>query len=90
MSDTPRTDALLDRFDRPVCAFALRDLARQLERENGELRRDKERLDWLLTRDPPCEVILDYAFDAAWDTKIILDSRAALDKAMKEQPCHLT
>ena len=42
-SDTPRTDDVLHN----VAELAMH--ARKLERENAELMKDKERLDWLLT-----------------------------------------
>ena len=55
MSDTPRTDAIIsgikecdDGYDPDLDAMT--DLAMELERENAELRRDKERLLHLLSR----------------------------------------
>jgi hypothetical protein len=59
MSDTPRTDALAKQIGRIYASannpndFAVRvqalvdDVCGQLERENAELVKDKERLDWL-------------------------------------------
>ena len=50
MSDTPRTDACQDRTWKMLDAsngtkdYVAADFARQLERENAELRKDKERL----------------------------------------------
>jgi LPS sulfotransferase NodH len=48
VSDTPRTDNQV--FGAKVMAHEMvnADLARELERENAELQRDKERLDWLM------------------------------------------
>ena len=47
MSDTPRTDAAITRC---ACSSYVvePDFARELERENAELRIYKERLDWLI------------------------------------------
>ena len=45
MSDTPRTDAV------PHNVADLAMHARKLERENNELRKDKERLDWVLSHE---------------------------------------
>ena len=45
MSDTPKTDAFFEDYD-----GNLKDLSRfvrELERENAELREDKEILDWM-------------------------------------------
>lgn len=55
MSDTPRTEAmvtaLLWRTGEALQADAeFADFARQLERENAALREDKERLDWIASR----------------------------------------
>ena len=54
MSDTPRTDKLYEevwRFTNETDAvdalISMRDLCRELERENAALREDKERLDLL-------------------------------------------
>ena len=54
MSDTPRTDLEMEElydghtYYAHVVEAVPVDFARQLERENVELRKDKERLDWLL------------------------------------------
>jgi len=46
MSDTPRTDAAKTFKVHAGCPeLVSKDFARQLERENAELRKDKERLD---------------------------------------------
>lgn len=51
MSDTPRTDAVTNKsVEEDDGAYMAEDLlfhSRELERENAELRKDKERLDWL-------------------------------------------
>jgi hypothetical protein len=50
MSDTPRTDAKAQFFGwnpEEGEEFVTASFARKLERENAELRADKERLDWL-------------------------------------------
>lgn len=57
MSDTPRTDAVEYEMWQSQVGSRMRkckdggwvvsDFARELERENAELRKDKERLDWL-------------------------------------------
>jgi hypothetical protein len=44
VSETPRTDAFEALTERPINWW---DFARELERENAALRKDKERLDWL-------------------------------------------
>lgn len=59
MNDTPRTDAAIkiidvafDSYDGLASSpgmYVEPDFARELERENNELRKDKERLDWLCT-----------------------------------------
>ena len=53
MSDTPRTDAVVNKsVDQDDGAYLAEDLlfhARDLEREVVKLLRDKERLDWLLS-----------------------------------------
>lgn len=59
LSDTPRTDEAnkqyqVDVYDNPkgfcVTEPVHASFARKLERENAELRKDKERLDWLLSK----------------------------------------
>ncbi len=83
MNDIPRTDeAIVDWGDISDCGwgrspYVYANFARQLERENNELRKDKERLDWLCARD---------GSDWAWlrtgeQGKNI--TRAAIDKAME-------
>ena len=59
-SDTPRTDEALslhysegDYFGEETTKDAY-EFSRKLERENAELRKDKERLDWLI--DNNCEI----------------------------------
>lgn len=53
MSDTPITDAVYfssipNICDHPDAVYAVSvEFARQLERENAELKKDKERLDWV-------------------------------------------
>ena len=53
MSDTPRTDAVTNKsVEEDDGAYMAEDLlfhSRELERENAELRKDKERLDWVLS-----------------------------------------
>lgn len=48
MSDTPRTDDIVMQAVAQGMRLApVAELARELERENANLREDKERLDWL-------------------------------------------
>ena len=49
MSDTPRTDAQIIQFGDGPAKYVYASFADQLERENAKLRKDKERLDWLLS-----------------------------------------
>jgi len=49
MSDTPRTDAELRKPENDTGIYnGLTEFTKELERENAELLKDKERLDWLL------------------------------------------
>jgi len=51
MSDTPRTDECIVVYPEENAhdMYVWADFARKLERENAELRKDKERMDWLET-----------------------------------------
>ena len=48
MSDTPRTDAQIIQFGDGPAKYVYASFADELERENAKLRKDKERLEWLL------------------------------------------
>ncbi len=77
MSDTPKTDELAKREFVPDGVWIRH--ARELERENAELRKDKKRLDWLTTQNR-----VDYSI-SYWrktDTKTL---RAALDAARAKE-----
>ena len=73
MSDTPRTDKLATTLEdyAGYNEVVPADECRVIERENAELRKDKERLDWLL------EYEGNY-----W----LLDSRADIDAEMANNP----
>ena len=91
MSDTPRTDKLYEevwRFTNETDAvdalISMRDLCRELERENAALRADKERLDWLASNPylHTNEISRRYPF-TPWSTSDGM-VRAAIDAARKE------
>jgi hypothetical protein len=82
MSDTPRTDAAIQRscIDDLKCEWVEVEFARKLERENAALRADKERLDWLG---------VGCSCDFSWIGKeappsALTSLRNAIDWAMKE------
>ena len=81
MSDTPRTDKASREstaFDTPTNAI---NFARQLELENAELRKDKERLDKLQSSH-----LALYCSDEGevWRKKGIYTIREYIDKKMEE------
>ena len=84
MSDTPRTDTASREstaFDTPTNAI---NFARQLERENAELRKDKERLDWLIEK---ASIHLEFKHRELGTWWLELDEndpRRDIDKAMEE------
>ena len=75
MSDTPRTDreTMQDGYG-PEVVHA--DLARQLERELAEARKDTERLDWL--ENSSLEI-----YNPETDSVSCYDLRQAIDNEMK-------
>jgi hypothetical protein len=85
MSDTPRTDAKAQFFGwnpEEGEEFVTASFARKLERENAELRADKERLDWLEASD------LWPAYLDFWPNHLPQlggSLRAAIDAARKEE-----
>lgn len=104
MSDTPRTDAKIQELENVEdSAEESRAFARQLERELSELqlkfmdqssevlelRKDKERLDWLLNQD--CNGFSEksdgrFAYYGGWNqprTNWFCDKREAIDEAME-------
>lgn len=90
-TDTPRTDALYSSLHPSMNMNAAHQIvmghARQLERENAELLRDKERLDWM---DKNCTRIADseryLPTTVYWGKGTHKDIRTAIDAAMKGQP----
>ena len=84
MSDTPRTDAhtrqLIDTLQHPHWI----EFARTLERENATLRKDKERLDWLLSFNG-CTWLY-WALGRGQLKPALSAIRAAIDEAREEQP----
>lgn len=90
MSDTPRTDAKAQFFGfNPDEGeeFVQADFARELERENAALRKDKDRLDWLQASAywPFCYSEFEESSVKPLDGDG-QDLRAAIDAARKEQP----
>ena len=73
-SDTPRTDGVLHNEEE------LAMHARKLERENAELRKDKERLEWLLDN-----AIIQHYPTGDPDYKCGIDNRADIDEEMEAQ-----
>jgi len=86
VSDTPRTDAQIfnpnsledSNYYNVDGSFVRSDFARQLERENAELRADKERLDWLSTENG--------CIWAHHESEQCNITRRAIDAARKAQP----
>ena len=93
MSDTPRTDKKLDEMSH--CPRTIGDamivcLARELERELAELRKDKERLDWVQEHGQAEFTIAGhqgsyYSYEVDADTEDVT-VRDAIDSAMESKP----
>lgn len=85
MSDTPRTEKAreqywMDVYEPNPAGFVVAEpvhssFARMLERENAELRKDKARLDWLLSK----------AYFIQLKEGGMLTSRQAIDEAIEEE-----
>ena len=74
MNDTPRSDTPeTDKVRHNVAELAMH--SRKLERENNELRKDKERLDWLLGDEP---IYSNYR-------KVAVNNRDDIDEAMEKE-----
>jgi hypothetical protein len=76
VSDTPRTDELAKRGFVPDGLWIKH--ARELERENAELRADRDRLDWLEGEDGQSWTAKWYYWGEEWI------NRAAIDAARNE------
>ena len=95
VSDTPRTEQArenyrVDVYDNPkgfcVTEPVHASFARDLERENNELRKDKERLDWLLENKyalGPEQDLSNCKHTSAKSYQLIY-TRKNIDKAMEE------
>lgn len=79
MSDTPKTDELAKR-EFITDGVWIRH-ARQLERENAALRKDKARLDWILTDDGGHWV--NWMYEKEEWTPELKASRDAIDACLK-------
>ena len=82
MSDTPQTDRFEKTyFDCPTSHVDdVFEYARELERENAALRADKERLDWLLSKN--CWVL----HTRFWSCDEKMKDRTTIDDARGRQP----
>lgn len=78
MSDTPRTDAV------PHNVADLAMHARKLEREIDALRKDKERLDWLVDNTAISMLRKDEDGEEWWVELDYSEPRLDIDKAMEE------
>jgi hypothetical protein len=80
MSDTPRTDYLEKQLSNAAHPSAMR-FCRELERENAELRKDKQRLNWLLGDCGSRYVEKDMAL-GTWDASEVFETREDIDRVM--------
>ena len=87
MSNTPRTDAEIVQFGDGPAKYVYAAFASELERENNELRKYKERMEWLLATYDVVELVkdqkrLDWILSDAGN--YWLSSREDIDKEMEE------
>ena len=79
MSDTPRTDEQELAYEaEDGSTYVHATFARKLERENNELRRDKERLDWLIDN-----ALIKYYPTSCPDDLCRIENRDDIDEGMK-------
>ena len=78
MSDTPITNRHVIQFGDGPAKYVYAAVAANLERENAELHKDKERLDWLMENDCLRDWI---ANGVAYGLN---EGRGYIDKAMEE------
>ena len=94
MSDTPRTEKAreqyrVDVYEPNPTGFVVAEpvhasFARRLERENAELRKDKERLDWLIDNASISMLRKDEDGKEWWVELDYSEAREDIDKAMEE------
>jgi hypothetical protein len=83
MSDTPKTDYLEQQLSNAAHPSAMR-FCRELERENAELRKDKQRLNWLLGDCGSRYVEKDMAL-GTWDASEVFETREDIDRVMAKE-----
>jgi hypothetical protein len=76
MSDTPRTDAVINRNPNPPGRWINSEFARTLERENAQLRKEREQLDESL--DELSQRVIDTYGDCPRSVRLLADSSRAL------------
>jgi len=85
MSDTPRTDEQELAYEaEDGSTYVHATFARKLERENAELRKDKERLDWLIGNSSISILRKDEDGEDWWVELSYSEAREDIDQAMEE------